>query len=164
MGGDSCSKGRGFESLHYILDGHFSHIFAVKIYNVCLKRQKINEKEAGVDPFFKQKGVWIYFKRLTTFLSTLYNFYSKTPSQWICHLCVQLWTRSQETKLQFLFFHSKVKRKNGENQDKRQAKKINQISSGGKINWRLVSTMAVVIFQILALSEGRRRKTILRMF
>ena len=23
MGGDSCSKGRGFESRHHILDGHF---------------------------------------------------------------------------------------------------------------------------------------------
>jgi len=31
----------------------FSHIFVAKIYNVCLKRPKINEKEAGVDPFFK---------------------------------------------------------------------------------------------------------------
>ena len=33
MGGDSCSKGRGFESRRRILDGHniFSHIFVVKI-------------------------------------------------------------------------------------------------------------------------------------
>ena len=31
MGGDSCSKGRGFESQHRILDGHFSHLFVVKI-------------------------------------------------------------------------------------------------------------------------------------
>ena len=30
----------------------FSHIFVVKICNVCLKRPKINEKEAGVGPFF----------------------------------------------------------------------------------------------------------------
>ena len=30
-GGDSCSVGRGLKSLHYILDGHFSHIFVVKI-------------------------------------------------------------------------------------------------------------------------------------
>ena len=48
LGGDSCSKGRGFESWHHILDGIFSHIFVVKICNVCLKRPKINEKEAGV--------------------------------------------------------------------------------------------------------------------
>ena len=53
MGGDSRSEGRGFESRHYILYGHFSHIFVVKnCDDVCLKRPKINEKEAGVVPFF----------------------------------------------------------------------------------------------------------------
>ena len=31
MGGDSCSKGRGFKFQHRILDGHFSHLFVVKI-------------------------------------------------------------------------------------------------------------------------------------
>ena len=31
MGGDSLSEGRGFEYQHRILDGHFSHIFVVKI-------------------------------------------------------------------------------------------------------------------------------------
>ena len=31
MGGVSCSEGRGFESHHSILDGHFSHLFFVKI-------------------------------------------------------------------------------------------------------------------------------------
>ena len=30
MGGDSCSKGRGFKSRHRILGGHFSHIFVVE--------------------------------------------------------------------------------------------------------------------------------------
>ena len=30
MGGDSCTEGRGFESCHHILEGHFSHIFVVK--------------------------------------------------------------------------------------------------------------------------------------
>ena len=53
MGKNSRFKGRGFESRHHILDGHFSHIFVVKICNVCLKRPKINEKEAGVGPFKK---------------------------------------------------------------------------------------------------------------
>ena len=53
MGGDSHSKGCGFESQHRILDGHFSHIFVVKICNVCLQRPKVNEKEAGVGPFKK---------------------------------------------------------------------------------------------------------------
>ena len=51
MGGDSHSEGCGFESRLHILDGHFSHIFVVKICNVCLKRPKINEKGAGVGPF-----------------------------------------------------------------------------------------------------------------
>ena len=31
MGGDSSPEGRGFESQHHILDGHFSHILVVKI-------------------------------------------------------------------------------------------------------------------------------------
>ena len=48
MGGDSHSKGRGFESRHRILDGHFF----TYICHVCLKRPKINKKEAGVGPFF----------------------------------------------------------------------------------------------------------------
>ena len=60
MGGDSHSKGRGFESRHRILDGHFSHIFVVKICNVCLKRPKINEKEARVGPFFKNKRMFVF--------------------------------------------------------------------------------------------------------
>ena len=35
----------------------FSHIFVAKICNVCLKRPKINKKEAGVGPF-KKKLSW----------------------------------------------------------------------------------------------------------
>ena len=31
MGGDSCSKGHEFEFKHRILDGHFLHLFVVKI-------------------------------------------------------------------------------------------------------------------------------------
>ena len=31
MGGGLCSKGCEFESQHHILDGHFSHLFAVTI-------------------------------------------------------------------------------------------------------------------------------------
>ena len=37
MGGDSCSKGHGFESQGRMMDGYFSHLFVV---NVCLERQK----------------------------------------------------------------------------------------------------------------------------
>ena len=54
MGRDSHSEGRGFESRHRILDGHFSHIFVVKICNVCLKRPKINEKRGRGWPIFKK--------------------------------------------------------------------------------------------------------------
>ena len=53
MGGDSRSKGHGFESRHHILDGHFSHWFVVKIVLFVWKRPKINEKEAGFGPFKK---------------------------------------------------------------------------------------------------------------
>ena len=53
MGRDSCSEGHGFKSLHRILDGHFFTYYCCKNCNVCLKRPKINEKEAGVGPFFK---------------------------------------------------------------------------------------------------------------
>ena len=46
--GDSCSKGREFESQHHILDGHFfTYIFVVKF-----EKTKIKEKEAGVGPLF----------------------------------------------------------------------------------------------------------------
>ena len=35
MGRDSRSKGRGFESQHRILDGHFSQTFVLKIVMNC---------------------------------------------------------------------------------------------------------------------------------
>ena len=47
LGDDSCSIGHGFESRCHILDGHFSNCI------VCLRTPKINEKEAGVGPCFK---------------------------------------------------------------------------------------------------------------
>ena len=55
MGRDSRSEGRGFESRHRILDGHFFTYICCKNFNVCLKRPKINEKEAGLAHFFKKK-------------------------------------------------------------------------------------------------------------
>ena len=60
MGRDSHTEGRGFESRHHILDGHFFTYFCCKNCNdVCLKRPKINEKEAGVGPFFKNAKVFL---------------------------------------------------------------------------------------------------------
>ena len=45
IGGDSNSKGRGFESWHFILDGHFFTYICCKNFNdVCLKRSKIYNK------------------------------------------------------------------------------------------------------------------------
>ena len=35
MGGDSCPEGRGFESHHRLLDGHFFTYICCKNCNVC---------------------------------------------------------------------------------------------------------------------------------
>ena len=53
MGRYSRSEGRGFESQRRILDGHFFTFICCKNCNVCLKRPKINEKEAGDGPLKK---------------------------------------------------------------------------------------------------------------
>ena len=55
MGDDLCSKGCGFESRRHTLDRHFFTWICSKNCIVCLKRPKINEKEAGVGPFFFKK-------------------------------------------------------------------------------------------------------------
>ena len=55
MRGGSHSKVCGFESRRRILDGHdifFTLICCKNCNDVCLKRPKINENEAGVGPFF----------------------------------------------------------------------------------------------------------------
>ena len=52
MDDNSCSRGHGFKSQHCILDGHFFTLICCKNCIVCLKRLKVNEKEAGVGPFF----------------------------------------------------------------------------------------------------------------
>ena len=54
MGGDSCSKGRGFESRLLMLDGHFFTYLPIccKICNVCLKRRKQIKKRPHW-PIFK---------------------------------------------------------------------------------------------------------------
>ena len=53
IGEDSHPKDHGFESRQQILDGHFFTYIVVKSVKYCLKRQKINYKEAGDGPFFK---------------------------------------------------------------------------------------------------------------
>ena len=46
MGRDSHSNGRGFDSRRRILDGHFSHLFAVKIVKFFFKKDE-NKKRPG---------------------------------------------------------------------------------------------------------------------
>ena len=55
MGRDSHSEGCGFDSWYRILDVHFFTYICCNNCNVCLKRPKINEKEAVVGPFFFKK-------------------------------------------------------------------------------------------------------------
>ena len=55
MGDNSCSRGCGFESQHCILDGQFFTLICCENCIICLKRPKINEKEAWVGPFFKKR-------------------------------------------------------------------------------------------------------------
>ena len=56
MGRDSRFKGCEFESQHHILDGHFFTYICCGNCIVCLKRPKINEKEAGLGLFLKKAG------------------------------------------------------------------------------------------------------------
>ena len=58
MGGDLNSKGRGFESRHRKLDGHFFTLICCKVCNdVCFKRKKINYKRGWGWPIFKKIGM-----------------------------------------------------------------------------------------------------------
>ena len=50
-------KGCGFKSQSRILDGHFFPLICSINCIVCLKRPKINKKEAGVGPFKKTFSV-----------------------------------------------------------------------------------------------------------
>ena len=55
----SRSEGRGFKSQRRILDRHdIFTLICFKNYNdACLKRPKINKKEAGVGPIFIKKDI-----------------------------------------------------------------------------------------------------------
>ena len=52
IGGDSCSEGFWFESQHHILDGHFSHLFAVRIVMFVWKDEN-KRKRVRDGHFFK---------------------------------------------------------------------------------------------------------------
>ena len=64
MGKGSISKGRGFESLHRILHGHFSHIFVVKIVSFFKKSE---------NKLLKRPGLAHFFKKITTFCSNIWS-------------------------------------------------------------------------------------------
>ena len=49
----SCFKGREFESRHHILDGHFLHLFVVKIL-MCVWKDKNKWKRGWGWPIFKK--------------------------------------------------------------------------------------------------------------
>ena len=50
QGRGSCPESREFESCRRILDGHFSHLFVVKL-EYFIRKAEINKKEAGVVNF-----------------------------------------------------------------------------------------------------------------
>ena len=56
--GDSCLSDHGFESQHWILDGHFFTLTCCKNCIVCLKRVQLNEKETVDDPFKVHFATW----------------------------------------------------------------------------------------------------------
>ena len=56
MGRDSRSKGHEFESRHHLLDGHFSHIFVVKIVMFVQKDRKETKKRPGLAHFLTLKS------------------------------------------------------------------------------------------------------------
>ena len=67
-------QGRGFESQTYTGWTFFTYISCKNSNDVCLKRLKINDKEAGVGPFFLKKTHLVY---------QLISVY-KSDDQWTC--------------------------------------------------------------------------------
>ena len=82
MGGDSCSKGRGFKSQHCLLDRLFSHFFVIKIVMFVLIDKNQLKRGRGLPIFLKKTGsqiksfIWAVlftaFKyKILTFLGSL---------------------------------------------------------------------------------------------
>ena len=69
MGRDSRSEGRGFESRHCILDGHFFTYICCKNCIVCLKKTENRRKRGRGWPIFKTFTE--YFGLIFVFLSQL---------------------------------------------------------------------------------------------
>ena len=58
-GGDSCSKGRGFESWHRILEGHFFTYICCKNVMLFEKNENKTIKEGGLAHLKKSKKIKI---------------------------------------------------------------------------------------------------------
>ena len=95
MGRDSHSKGRGFESRHHILDGHFSHIFVGKIVMMfAWKRPELNKKEAGVGPFFKKlcSVFWICWSRCWVQANNIWYILGNSRCYFVAITSLPKWT------------------------------------------------------------------------
>ena len=68
MGGYLCSEDRGFKPHHRILDGHFLHIFVVKIVIIVWKDENKRERGCGLMAILKKSE--LFFPKIcsTTFL------------------------------------------------------------------------------------------------
>ena len=90
IGGDSRSRGRGFESWHRILDGHFfTYLYCCKICNVWLKRPKINDKRGQVWPIFKTflgTVLWLSCREVASDTRGLMFKTSRSPKFYIEHI------------------------------------------------------------------------------
>ena len=83
MGEDSCSKSSGFESQHCARDGHFSHLFVVRIV-LFVWKDKNKQKRGRELPIFKKNWIvlWKLMKRgAVVFLPTLHQFALSTLSE-----------------------------------------------------------------------------------
>ena len=77
MGGDSCSKGRGFDSQHRMLDGQIFTFIHCK--NILFEKTKINEKRPGMAHLKKQYlftgvpliGLMFYSSKYATLVRTI---------------------------------------------------------------------------------------------
>ena len=54
MVGESCSEGRGFESLWLILDGHLSHRYVVKVVMFVCRKDDNKQKRLGIAHFYEK--------------------------------------------------------------------------------------------------------------
>ena len=95
------SRGRGFGSQCGISTGWTLHFFTFtccKICIVCLKRPKINKKEAGVGPFKKTKRRQFFRHMLTTGNSTTEVVLD--VGQWLWHSRQSSSFRCQSSKVE----------------------------------------------------------------